>query len=284
VVKRGEDFWDIAERYKVKPSVLAKANPNVNPNRLHAGMELIVPVTEQGDKSTRREQPAPRPQPAAMIQHTVRDDETFYSISRRYGIGMDAVVAANPDVRPERLRSGMKVWVPSKSAPAPQLQSQPPPKTAATTPRGSVRAHVVKENESIASIAKKYGVSETALLRENKLAEDDAIYVDDTLKIPSAGTAVASSAPVPAKPAAPSSKPQPPAPQPKPAGNTPPNTVGSDGAIRSYIVSAGEDENTICEAFGISKQALFSYNHLSATTKLKPGDEIAIPRVARGKR
>jgi hypothetical protein len=49
-------------------------------------------------------------------------------------------------------------------------------------------------------------------------------------------------------------------------------------------VSAGEDENTICEAFGISKQALFSYNHLSATTKLKPGDEIAIPRVARGKR
>src|SRR5947207_548778 len=32
VVKRGEDFWDIADHYKIKPSVLAKANPNVNPN------------------------------------------------------------------------------------------------------------------------------------------------------------------------------------------------------------------------------------------------------------
>jgi hypothetical protein len=47
-------------------------------------------------------------------------------------------------------------------------------------------------------------------------------------------------------------------------------------------VSAGENENTICEAFGISKQALFDYNRLSSTTKLKPGDEIAIPRVAKG--
>ena len=47
-------------------------------------------------------------------------------------------------------------------------------------------------------------------------------------------------------------------------------------------MSAGENENTICEAFGISKQTLFDYNRLAATTKLKPGDEIAIPRVARG--
>jgi hypothetical protein len=71
---------------------------------------------------------------------------------------------------------------------------------------------------------------------------------------------------------------------PKPSGGAPANTVGTDGVIRSYIVSAGEDENTICDAFGISKQTLFSYNRLSATTKLKPGDEIAIPRVSRGKR
>jgi LysM repeat protein len=303
VVKRGEDFWDIADHYKIKPSVLAKANPDVNPNRIHADMKLNIPVEDTADKSPRRDEPTtPRPKPASMVQHTVGEDETFYSIGRRYGVTMEAVVAANPDMPPERLRAGMKVWVPSKNPPASPPPSAPPAKQPAptkvaenTTPsRG--RTHVVKENESIAIIAKKYAVSESALLRENKLTEDDPIYVDDVLKIPGSGssaTAAASSPPkagtTPTKPTASTTKtgttptkPTASAAPPKSPASTPPNTVTGDGTIRSYIVSAGEDENSICEAFGISKQTLFDYNRLAATTKLKPGDEIAIPRVAKG--
>jgi LysM repeat protein len=205
------------------------------------------------------------------------------------------VVAANPDVRPERLRAGMKVWVPSKkneSAPPPAPAPQSKPLTAAnTSPTAAkgARTHLVKENDSIASIAKKYHVSEAALLRENKLTEDDAIYVDDTLKIPASDSAAVASSPPPGQSksstTAPKSSPPAPAPQPKSAsGSTASNTVGSDGVIRSYIVSAGENENTICEAFGISKQTLFEYNRLSPSAKLKPGDEIAIPRVAKGRK
>jgi hypothetical protein len=67
-----------------------------------------------------------------------------------------------------------------------------------------------------------------------------------------------------------------------PAANKPPaNTVGADGVIRSYIVSEGETEATICEAFGISKEQLYEYNRLPATARLKAGDEIMIPRVAK---
>jgi hypothetical protein len=138
-------------------------------------------------------------------------------------------------------------------------------------------------------------VSESALLRENKLTADDPIYVDDVLKIPGGGTVTSSASSTtktgatptktdtsnPKANTTPTKSPAPAAP-PKPPAGTPPNTVAGDGTIRSYIVSAGENENTICEAFGISKQALFDYNHLTATTKLKPGDEIAIPRVAKG--
>jgi LysM repeat protein len=193
----------------------------------------------------------------------------------------------------------MKVWVPSKkgapeSAPASAttpVAQQKPAATVASTGSKSARSHVVKENESIASIAKKYGVSESALLRENKLAEDDAIYVDDSLKIPTAGGTVAASSPpasqvnLTASPPKPRLQAETPPPQPKPAAaTTASDVVGKDGAIRSYIVSAGEDENTICDAFGISKKVLFEYNHLSSTTKLKPGDEIAIPRVSKARK
>lgn len=289
VVRRGEDFWDIADHYDIKPSALAKANPNVNPNRLHQDMELIIPVEEQGDVSTRREDPAPRPQAAAMAQHTVGENDTYYSIGRKYGVPMEAVVAANPNLPPEKLRAGMKVSVPSKNPPPPAAPSNAKSKPGDTATAARGRTHKVKDDESIASIARKYGVSESAILRENKLKEDDPIYVDDILKIPGGSPAVASSQSPQSKP--PSAPPKqktvvsldkPPA-NSQPV-NSPPNTVGSDGAIRSYIVSAGENENTICEAFGISKQTLFDYNRLAATTKLKPGDEIAIPRVSKGRK
>lgn len=279
VVKSGEDFWSIAEDYEVSPALLAKANPNVNPNRVHEDMELIIPVAEEGDISTRVEPAKPAPQTGSMIQHTVGDDETFYSIGRRYGVPMEAVVAANPTVRPERLRAGMKVWVPGKNMPAPKT------KPTEITARPRTRTHKVSEDESIASIAKKYGVTQAALLRENKLSEDEVIYVDDELKIPNGGT-VATSPPPPQQ-----GKTVPPKARPvtldtpaKPSGNPASNTVGDDGTIRSYIVSAGEDENSICEAFGISKQQLYDHNRLAPTTRLKPGDEIAIPRVAKGRR
>ena len=104
VVKRGEDFWDIAEHYKIKPSVLAKANPNVNPNRIHADMEAHHPGgIRMATKAPPRGISAAAKTARAMIQHTVGEDETFYSIGRRYGVPMEAVVAANPDRAP---RSG----------------------------------------------------------------------------------------------------------------------------------------------------------------------------------
>lgn len=294
-VRRGEDFWDIADRYEMKPSVLARANPTINPNKLQEGMVLVIPFEEEGDRSTRPNpspSPAPRPQPApspssSMLQHTVGENETFYSIGKRYGVSMESVVAANPNVKPERLRAGMKVWVPTKKGSAPPAPPQPQPHETPARYRG--QTHKVKEDESIATIAKKYGVTEAALMRENDLSDDDVIYVDDLLKIPSGGKLVNAPAQPPSTKPTPQPPPRtpstPPAPsKPSGSGATPANTVGMDGTIRSYIVSAGEDENTICDAFGITKQQLYDYNRLSPNTRLKPGDEIAIPKVASGRK
>lgn len=279
VIESGETFWSIAEKYDVAPALLAQANPNINPNRVHEDMELIIPVREGADVTTRDDPapPAPSPKSGSMIQHTVGENETFYSIGRRYRVPMDSIVAANPSVKPERLRAGMKVWVPSKN-PAPVK-----PTTPAATKPVNARTHTIAEGESIASIAKKHGVSESDLLRENKLDDDDAIFVGDVLKIPGSGNYASPARQPQGKPDAGTPSKPPSAPT-KPAGGTPPNTVGNDGTIRSYIVSAGEDESTICEAFGISKQQLYEYNRLAPGTRLKPGDEIAIPRVAKVKK
>ncbi len=309
-VRRSEDFWDIADRYEIKPSILGRANPTVNPNKLQEGMVLVIPAGEEGDRTTRPSQPPlkPTPQPqqprpsSSMVQHTVGENETFYSIGRRYGVSMESVVAANPGVKPERLRAGMKVWIPSKNGGVSSTSNKPT--SASTSPSSQKPAvyrgetHKVKEDESIASIAKRYGVTESALMRENNLTEDDVIYVDDLLKIPSSGRVASAPPTAPSQGSKPSAqtsssstKPAPSTPtgsKPKPptssGGATPANTVGNDGTIRSYIVSSGENEATICDAFGITKQQLYDYNRLSPNTKLKAGDEIAIPKVTGRKR
>ena len=287
IVDEGETFWSIADDYHISPQLLAKANPNINPNRVRADMELIIPPREEVDTSTPAEERiAP---PATTIPHTVAEGETFYSIGRRYSVPMELVAAANPTVKPERLRAGMKIVVPSKKSGAVTT-------TPAKNKPGIIdqparnRTHTVIKDESIASIAKKHGISETALLHENNLDDDDIIYVGDELKLP-AGNRTPTTAQTPTKQIVtktvrPSPTPEKPVPvkttpaKPVPTTPAPPVTVGTDGTIRSYIISNGEDENTVCEAFGITKQQLFEYNRLSPGTKLKPGDEIAIPRVS----
>jgi len=58
--------------------------------------------------------PPPAPAPDATKAHTVKDRETPTSIARRYGIKVDALLAANPTVDPRRLRPGQTLKIPPK--------------------------------------------------------------------------------------------------------------------------------------------------------------------------
>ncbi|QIF00757.1 LysM peptidoglycan-binding domain-containing protein [Roseimicrobium sp. ORNL1] len=307
VVKSRETFWSIADDYKISPKALAQANPNVNPNKIHEDMELVIPVDERpeipasGSGAASASAPAPTsgasgaPVQSGMVAHKVDDNETYYSIAKRYGVTMEAMVAANPQVKPERLRPGMTVQVPMKTSPSrPTPQSTPPsggsgagtssPSLAASA---SPRTYKIREGDTMGGIAQRYGVTETALLKENKLAASDPFYVDDVLKIPAASgqtTARANSGnnktvtqpgeKTGSTPAPPSRQQQ----QSAPASEDKGKEKGKKGSVPSYIVSAGEDIGTICDAFGITRQQLLDYNHLPANARLKTGDEIMIPK------
>ncbi|MEZ0277310.1 MAG: LysM peptidoglycan-binding domain-containing protein, partial [Roseimicrobium sp.] len=125
----------------------------------------------------------------------------------------------------------------------------------------------IRSGDTMASIAQKHGVSEAALLKENKLSASDPFYVDDVLKVP-AGQSASGNKTVVQPGEKPGASPQPPKPQTKDKG----------GSVPAYIVSAGEDIGTICDAFGISRQQLLEYNRLPANARLKTGDQIMIPK------
>ena len=68
---------------------------------------------------------------------------------------------------------------PSKAESAPAATSDP-----VVLPRGQTRSHTVAAGESYWSISRRYRVSMAELLKANSRTENDALHVDDVLRIP----------------------------------------------------------------------------------------------------
>lgn len=62
-----------------------------------------------------------RPCPAGTTSYTIRAGDTFYAISRRFNVSLDALMAANPGVDPDRLFIGQIICIPGAVPPPPVL-------------------------------------------------------------------------------------------------------------------------------------------------------------------
>lgn len=82
--------------------------------------EQIARVTVQQPADVVQLAQAPRnvqQAPAATVQarkHTVQPGESPYSIARKYGVKLDALLAANPGIEPRRLRVGQTLTIPAQ--------------------------------------------------------------------------------------------------------------------------------------------------------------------------
>lgn len=142
----------------------------------------------------------PEPAPAAPAVpaageakvHVVAKNDSFYSMSKKYGVSMKAIEAANPGVDSTKLKLGQKVNIPPA---APKAAKSGGAASGAPTSSDADGVYTVKSGDVLGSIAKKFGTS-VAKLREANQLKTDQIKVGQKLKVP-AGGAKASSAPSP---------------------------------------------------------------------------------------
>ena len=106
-VRAGENLTVIARRYGITLNALVAANPRLSPRRLMPGVELKVPAAAQNDDGT---PPAER---ADVQVHKVRSGESFSTIARAFGVSVNALIEANPDVNPRRLQIGQEIRIPA---------------------------------------------------------------------------------------------------------------------------------------------------------------------------
>lgn len=135
-VEQGETLYRISKKYGVTVDMLLQHNPGLTAESLSIGKTILVPVA--GTQTP----------PVAKI-HKVKKGETMWSISQKYGLTVQDLVAANPEMAaPDyKLKKGREVNIPQakpktkvdsvaqkKAKPKEKIQGQTTVKVAVVMP------------------------------------------------------------------------------------------------------------------------------------------------------
>ena len=179
IVKSGDSLERIARKQGVSAPSLAKLNGLKADSIIHPGQKLKVPAAVANNEAT--------PSHAKQSQtHTVQSGETYYKISRKYGVSVNELIAANPSVDHRALRIGQKIKVESTEksiakapAPAPSLASAPSvpvmnSPAPVEKPRASERPIRIDKEITYGQFAKKYNTTTRRLDELNGLELDSS--------------------------------------------------------------------------------------------------------------
>jgi LysM repeat protein len=120
VVQSGETLSGIARQYGVSQSAIMETNSITDPNLIFAGQRLVIPGCVGAEPTA--PDPAPTGQSAV---HVVQGGETLSGIATRYGVTVNAIMAANNIADPNLIFVGQRLVIPAAgSTPAP---ATPPP-------------------------------------------------------------------------------------------------------------------------------------------------------------
>lgn len=150
VVQSGDTLTAISKRVNVPMSELIALNALADPNRIFAGQSLRT-GTDAAAPAPATVTPTVAASPAGTV-HVVQAGENLTWIARRYGVSVDAIVAANGIANPGRIYGGQQLTIPGSSAmpaPAASTPDAPGATQALMAQRDAVRQLIVEESASI---------------------------------------------------------------------------------------------------------------------------------------
>ncbi len=153
IVQPGDTLFKIARRFGISLEELIAANPQISdPSKLLVGQRIIVPT----------EIP---PTPTIYI---VRPGDTLYLIARRYGITLEELIRANPQISdPNQINVGDRINIPKPS---------------------DVISYIVQRGDTLFLIARRFGTTVETLLRLNpSITDPNLIFPGQSILVPAVG-------------------------------------------------------------------------------------------------
>ncbi|MDE1936438.1 LysM peptidoglycan-binding domain-containing M23 family metallopeptidase [Bradyrhizobium sp.] len=167
IVGTSDTLEVLARRYHVTPAAILQANGYRGPRMLSPGQQLIIPHAGSVAAAPAVSAPAYRPvatTAAATSVHVVNRGETLMAIARHNHISATELARANGLEPGAKLRIGMKLTVPAKTAAAASPLAQPAVAQAvpAPVPATTRVAAVVPDPQQKARLAQTTGLEEAA--------------------------------------------------------------------------------------------------------------------------
>uniref|UniRef100_A0A7C2E328 LysM peptidoglycan-binding domain-containing protein n=1 Tax=Ammonifex degensii TaxID=42838 RepID=A0A7C2E328_9THEO len=155
-IRPGDSYFSLARRFNTTVEAIAAANPGVDPTNLKLGQTICIPVP-----------PVPGPCPGGFV-YIIQAGDTFFSLARRFGTTVEALIATNPGVDPDRLQVGQQICIP---APAP-----PAPCPGAT--------YTIRAGDTFFNLAQRFGTTVEALIAANPGVDPNRLQVGQVICLP----------------------------------------------------------------------------------------------------
>ncbi|NLY45349.1 MAG: LysM peptidoglycan-binding domain-containing protein [Tissierella sp.] len=114
VIRSGDTFFSLANRFNTTVDAIQRANPGVDPNRLFIGQVICIPTSAP-----------PTTCPTGSQPYTIRSGDTIYNLANRFNTTVDAILRINPGLNPNNLQVGQVICIPTSAPPPPPSQNCP---------------------------------------------------------------------------------------------------------------------------------------------------------------
>jgi membrane-bound lytic murein transglycosylase D len=208
-----------------------------------------------------------------VVAHQVRSGETVATLAREFSASPALIRSANRAARGRSLPAGTMLYIPvSVTAVTAAMMREPdPPRTTRTV----THTLIVRRGESIASVARRGGVSVKALRTQNHLAASAMLRSGERLVVHATVRSVAQRAPATHVAA---TKPKSTAPAAGSHGKAAPATRQHAAVVsRTHVVKRGETITAIAGQFGVRPSQLIAINGLGKDGHVQAGQTIKIP-------
>jgi len=155
-VTKGESLYGIAKKYNTSVSAILGKNPSCR-NGLKTGQDISIPLP---------------PKKRAFFFHQIEKGDTYYSLSKYYGVSTDALQKDNATAK-SNLKEGTFLKI---------EKTEDNARLAKTYPGFSF--HEIEKGETFFNISKQYGIAEKKLKKLNPGIDISALQTGAILKVP----------------------------------------------------------------------------------------------------
>jgi membrane-bound lytic murein transglycosylase D len=180
-------------------------------------------------------------------RHQVHSGDTLSTVATRSGVSASVIREIN-DLKGSQLRAGQDLLIPANGGAlhpkvalaAARVDGRAPPVNRKS------RTHVVRRGESLWTIARAYGVSVNSLANLNGMRPGDTLRAGRKIKVRGSG------------------------------GASGPVVVAANGEQMTYTVRRGDTLSHIARRFSVTVSQLLSWNGLSRSDQLMPGQRLVM--------